>query len=125
MRETRSPSLYSLGEPNVRTAYEKSVPARYLLSDNPGGNYARLLMLAAATAVFGLIFSQRWRVLAGFLLYATLFQTVLFRDFSARPRATFFPVIVLFASLGVFATVEQFPAWLRARRSRGLHFFVK
>lgn len=67
-----------------------------------------------ATAVFGLIFSQTWRALAGFLVYVTLFQVLLFPGFTARLTPILFPVIVLFAGLGVFASVKKFSAALRA-----------
>ncbi len=113
------------GVHNVRAAYENSVPARYLLNDNPGGTYGLLLKLAMVTAVFGLIFSPRWSVLAGLLAYVTLFQVLLYPSFTARPKAIFFPVIVLFASLGVFAAIEQFPAWLRATVVRRRRLFVR
>ena len=118
-RETRNPDLHSKGEPNVRAAYESSTPTRWLVSDARGGNYGRLLWGVGLTAAFGLAFSPRWRALALFLVYVTLFHALLFPGFTARPRAMFFPEVVLLASLGLFAAVEGLPAWLRARRARG------
>jgi hypothetical protein len=117
--EDRERQLAAAGEPDaaadVRAAYQKSTPARFVLNGRPGGTYELLLVVVALTSGFGLVFSTRWRALAGLLLYVTLFQVLLFPKFTARPRAIFFPEVVLLASLGVFAAVESFPAWLRTR----------
>ena len=90
-----------------------------------GTTYRAILVVLLSTAVFGLLFSPRWVALAGVFLYVTSFHVLLFPGFTARPKAIFFPFIVLFASAGVFALAEGFVPWLgrmiAARRRRVEH----
>ncbi len=80
-----------------------------------GGTYGVILLALVGTAVFGLFFSRRWLALAGFFLYVTAFHVLLFPNFTSRAKAIFFPVVLLFACAGIFALVEGFVPWVRAK----------
>lgn len=101
---------------NTNRAYREPVFARLVESElRRGSTYGALVFVLLSTALFGLVFSAHWRALLGLFLYVTLFHVLLFPGFTARPKAIFFPFMVLFASAGVFAFVEGFTPWLRRR----------
>ena len=109
---------------NDDPAYRESFFARLVEDELKGGaTYGALIVVLLSTSVFGLFFSPRWVALSGLFLYVTLFHVLLFPGFTGRPKAIFFPFIVLFTSAGVFAFVEDFVAWLKrkiaARRGLG------
>ena len=98
---------------NDDPAYRESFFTRLVEHElKQGTGYAAIVFVLLSTAVFGLFFSAQWMALAGFLFYVTLFHVLLFPGFTSRPKAIFFPFIVLFASSGVFAFVEGFVPWL-------------
>ena len=103
---------------NDEPAYRNGLLSRLVEKElDRGAVYAVFLSLILSTAVFGLFFSLRWSALAGLFLYFTLFHVLLFPGFTSRPKAIFFPLIVLFASTGTFALIEDFVPWLRRKRS--------
>jgi hypothetical protein len=101
---------------NEDPAYRQGFLARLVERQlEHGALYGALVSVLIATAVFGLFFSLRWTALAGLFLYVTLFHVLFFPGFTSRPKAIFFPFIVLFASTGVFALIEGFVPWLREK----------